>query len=93
MPLGTWSHDEIADAIRGFLGSILRRPDLEVNPGDRLVADLHLDGDDLSFDLTHMIERTFNVKVRQENVAEVWTVGDLVEMVEHLLAERGDHAR
>lgn len=57
------------------------------------MADLHLDGDDLSFDLTHMIERTFNVKVRQENVAEVWTVGDLVEMVEHLLAERGDHAR
>jgi acyl carrier protein len=57
-----------------------------VEPGQALVADLHLDSMEL-LTLAVGLENRFRVKLNEADSAEVKTVGDLAELVARRVAE------
>lgn len=62
---------------------------VQIQPSDRLVKDLKIASDDLSFLFAPEVERSFGIKIAQEEWANVYTVADAVNLVQKRLVELG----
>jgi acyl carrier protein len=56
---------------------------------DRLVGDLRIDSDDLSFSLVPDIEQAFSIRVPIEEWGHVYTIEDVVNLVQRHLQASG----
>lgn len=78
---------EALDGVRAVVRNIVSDPTIQLGPDVRLIADLGLSSDDLSFLFVPNIERQFGIKPSLEIWRGVFTIGDVVQLV---LAETAD---
>ena len=76
----------IQETVLGYIRSLT--PNMQIDSGHRLIADLGLEGDDTTA-LAIYLERHFRIRIPQSDWAEVWTVRDLIEVIERHLAYSG----
>ena len=63
-------------------------PDVAIREEGRLVADLHLDGDDYGMHLVPALERALDIKPAIEEWESIITVGDLIRLASRHVAMR-----
>ena len=78
---------EALDGVRAVIRNIVSDSTVQLGPDVRLMADLGLCSDDLSFLFVPNIERQFGIKPSLEIWRGVFTIGDVVQLV---LAETED---
>jgi acyl carrier protein len=71
----------IQDKARAFIATKLNVNESEVTPEKRLINDLGADSLDV-VELLMILEREFNVKISENDTANVKTVGDLFQLIE-----------
>ena len=71
----------IQDKARAFIATKLNVNESEVTPEKHLFNDLGADSLDV-VELLMILEREFNVKISENDTANVKTVGDLYDMIE-----------
>lgn len=74
------------DIVVALLLEEIGPPDMAIQRGSRLVADLHLDGDDYGMHLVPALEKRFAIKPSREEWSSVITVADLVQLVSRHLS-------
>ena len=72
----------IQDKARAFIATKLNVSENEVTPEKHLINDLGADSLDV-VELLMILEREFNIKLSEDDTANVKTVGDLYAMLEH----------
>ena len=72
----------IQDKARALIASKLKISESEVVPEKHIFNDLGADSLDF-VELSMLLEREFNVKFTEDDTANVKTVGDLYELIEH----------
>lgn len=75
-----------AGEIRSLVARVTTRPLADIAPGDRLIADLKCDGDDLTLWLIPEIKRRFGIAPRIAEWEQIVTIADLVALVDRHLA-------
>lgn len=78
--------DEIRSRVLDIVRDILCDQDRELSLSDRLVRDLKIQSDDLSFSLVPAVEKTFDLRVPLEEWGSIYTIGDVVDLVRRHLA-------
>ncbi len=81
------TRDEIYASIRTTLVDNFEIPSEKVTLEARLMDDLELDSID-AIDMAVQIQEMTNVRVEEEQLRKLKTVGDTVELVAHLLATK-----
>ena len=71
----------IQDKARALIASKMKLEEKEITPEKHLFNDLGADSLDF-VELSMMLEREFNVKFSEDDMANVKTVGDLYELIE-----------
>ena len=71
----------IQDKARALIASKMKLDESEVTPEKHLFNDLGADSLDF-VELSMMLEREFNVKFSEDEMANAKTVGDLYELIE-----------
>ena len=71
----------IQDKARAFIATKLNVSENEVTPEKHLINDLGVDSLDV-VELLMILEREFNIKLSEDDTANVKTVGDLYAMIE-----------
>ena len=71
----------IQDKARAFIATKLNVSESEVVPENNLFNDLGADSLDV-VELSMILEREFNVKFSEDDIANVKVVGDLYELIE-----------
>ena len=71
----------IQDKARAFIATKLNVSENEVTPEKHLINDLGADSLDV-VELLMILEREFNIKLSEDDTANVKTVGDLYDMIE-----------
>ena len=72
-----------------LLTTYTSKPADQLRPGDRLVSDLKLDGDDYAFGIVATLKRRFGILPVVTDWESVHTVADLVQLVEeHVQKQR-----
>ena len=71
----------IQDKAKAFIATKLNVSEREITPEKNLFNDLGADSLDV-VELLMILEREFNVKLSEDDTANVKTVGDLYEMLE-----------
>ena len=71
----------IQDKARAFIATKLNLSESEVTPEKHLFNDLGADSLDV-VELLMILEREFNVKLSEDDTANVKTVGDLFQLIE-----------
>jgi acyl carrier protein len=69
----------IENTVLGYIRSLA--PRMQIDPDSKLIADLGLEGDDTTA-LAVYLQRHFRIRVPQSEWAEVWTVRDLIGVVQ-----------
>jgi hypothetical protein len=77
----TKSKTEIQEIILQRLSELTRLPSGRIRLSDRVVEDLRVDGDDLSFLFVPGVERAVGAWAPVEAWREVFTVGDIIDLV------------
>lgn len=72
---------KIQDKARALIASKMKLDESEVTPEKHLFNDLGADSLDF-VELSMMLEREFNVKFSEDEMANAKTVGDLYELIE-----------
>jgi acyl carrier protein len=73
---------QIEKDLREIVRALLPDASRSIALSDRLTADLRIDSDDLSYEMVPELERHFEIKVPVKEWRQVFTVGDLVALVE-----------
>jgi acyl carrier protein len=73
---------KIEAELREILREYVRHPERPIAPGDHLIFDLGIDGDDASFDLIPQIHRHFSIDPPAAAWERVTTLADAVALVE-----------
>ena len=71
----------IQDKARALIASKMKLDENEITPEKHLFNDLGADSLDF-VELSMMLEREFNVKLSEDEMANAKTVGDLYELIE-----------
>ena len=71
----------IQDKVKAFIATKLNVSEREITPEKNLFNDLGADSLDV-VELLMILEREFNVKLSEDDTANVKTVGDLYDMIE-----------
>ena len=71
----------IQDKARALIASKMKLEEKEITPDKHLFNDLGADSLDF-VELSMMLEREFNVKFSEDEMANAKTVGDLYELIE-----------
>ena len=71
----------IQDKVKAFIATKLNVSEREITPEKNLFNDLGADSLDV-VELSMILEREFNVKLSEDDTANVKTVGDLYNMIE-----------
>ena len=71
----------IQDKAKAFIATKLNVSENEVTPEKHLINDLCADSLDV-VELLMILEREFNIKLSEDDTANVKTVGDLYDMIE-----------
>ena len=71
----------IQDKVKAFIATKLNVSEREITPEKNLFNDLGADSLDV-VELLMILEREFNVKLSEDDTANVKTVGDLYNMIE-----------
>ena len=71
----------IQDKARALIASKMKLEEKEITPEKHLFNDLGADSLDV-VELSMILEREFNVKFSEDDMANVKTVGDLYELIE-----------
>jgi len=79
--MGSSEDIDIRNAVFEVLEDILKRPKDEFHVTDRLVRDLKVCSDDLSFLFVPELEKRVNAKVPVEEWHEVFTVQDTIDLL------------
>ena len=74
----------IQDKARAFIATKLNVSENEVTPEKHLFNDLGADSLDV-VELLMILEREFNIKLSEDDTANVKTVGDLYDMIENYI--------
>ena len=72
----------IQDKARALIASKMKLDESEITPEKNIFNDLGADSLDF-VELSMLLEREFNVKFTEDDTANVKTVGDLDELIEH----------
>jgi len=72
----------IQDKARALIASKMKLDESEITPEKNIFNDLGADSLDF-VELSMLLEREFNVKFTEDDTANVKTVGDLYELIEH----------
>ena len=72
----------IKDKARALIASKMKLDESEITPEKNIFNDLGADSLDF-VELSMLLEREFNVKFTEDDTANVKTVGDLYELIEH----------
>ncbi|MBR7023981.1 MAG: acyl carrier protein [Bacteroidales bacterium] len=72
----------IQDKARALIASKMKLDESEITPEKNIFNDLGADSLDF-VELSVLLEREFNVKFTEDDTANVKTVGDLYELIEH----------
>lgn len=81
--------EEIQSIVFDIVREILCDRKWPLSLADRLVRDLRIQSDDLSFSLTPDVERAFNIRVPVEEWGHIYTIGDVVNLAERYVAASG----
>jgi acyl carrier protein len=73
---------EIEAELREILREYVRYAERPIDPGDHLIFDLEIDGDDISFDLIPQVHRHFGIDPTARAWESAATVADVVALVE-----------
>ena len=82
------TRDEIFAEIRGILVKDFECPPEAVTPGARFREDLDFDSID-AVDLIVRLQNRTGIKVKAEDFQSIRTLGDVVDVIGRLLAEKG----
>jgi acyl carrier protein len=82
------TRDEIFDRIRSTLVTSFEIPVERITPEARLMDDLELDSID-AIDMAVQIQDMTDVRVEEDELKKLKTVGDTVDLVAALLARKG----
>ena len=74
----------IQDKVRAFIATKLNVSENEVTPEKHLINDLGADSLDV-VELLMILEREFNIKLSEDDTANVKTVGDLYAMIDNYI--------
>ena len=74
----------IQDKVRAFIATKLNVSENEVTPEKHLFNDLGADSLDV-VELLMILEREFNIKLSEDDTANVKTVGDLYAMIDNYI--------
>ncbi len=69
---------QVCDAVLRVIRYYLAIEKAPLDPKDKLVDDLMICGDDLSLGITRDLEKEFNIKLKQEDVNNIYTLEDLI---------------
>ena len=72
----------IQDKARALIASKMKLDESEITPEKNIFKDLGADSLDF-VELSMLLEREFNVKFTEKDTANVKTVSDLYELIEH----------
>lgn len=72
---------DVLAGVRAVIRKIMSDSTIQVGPGMRLIQDLGLSSDDLSFLFVPDIERQFGIKPSLEAWRRVYTVEDAVQLI------------
>ena len=72
----------IQDKARALIASKMKLDESEITPEKNIFNDLGADSLDF-VELSMLLEREFNVKFTEDDTANIKTVGDLYELIEH----------
>ncbi len=81
--------EEIESRVFDIIRQILCDRDRPLSLADRLVRDLKIQSDDLSFSLVPDVERAFSIRVPVGEWGHIYTIGDVVTLVERYVAASG----
>jgi acyl carrier protein len=72
----------VRETVYVVLADLSHRATSEIGDDDELVADLSIDGDDLSFEMIPELERRFGRRTNLDDWNDVWTVRDVIRVFE-----------
>ncbi|OGW72137.1 MAG: hypothetical protein A2Y02_03390 [Omnitrophica bacterium GWA2_52_12] len=81
------SSSEISERVKKILTKVLKVPAEEMTPDSLIMADLGADSVEI-WDIAVGIEKEFKIKLQQNNIENIKTIKNILELVDLLLSKK-----